>query len=133
MTFNHGSVAKMSLDANDVSLYLNEAGLEREVDTAETSALGTVAKTYVPGLTDATFKLSGMFDPTFDALMDGFHGDASIPFVYRPAGDGAGTKPEYVGSCILSSYEISTSVDDMAEIDAEFQVTGPVTRQTQAP
>lgn len=131
MAFNHGSVATMSLDGTDVSEYLSEAGLEREIDSAETSALGTTAKTYVPGLTDASFSLSGMFDPTIDAALDGWHGVASVPFIYHPAGDGNGLV-EYTGNAILTSYGISTSVDDMASIEAEFQVTGPVTRGVQS-
>lgn len=130
-TFNHGSVAILLLNAVDYSEYLSEAGLEREIDSAETSALGTTAKTYVPGLTDGSFSLSGMYEPTLDTALDGFHGDASIPFEYRPAGTGSG-KPKYTGNCILTSYSISTSVDDMASIEAEFQVTGAITRAAQS-
>lgn len=132
MAFSHGSVATMSLGGTDVSQYLSEAGLSEEVDTAETSALGTTKKTYVPGLEDASFSLSGMYDPTVDALLNGFKGNASVSFVYRPAGAGSGTLPEYTGNCIMSSYSISASVDDMASIEAEFQVTGGVTRAIQS-
>lgn len=130
-SFNHGSVATLSLDGTDVSQYLSEAGLELEIDTAETSALGTIAKTYVPGLEDATFSLSGMLDPTVDTLLHGFKRVAQVPFVYRPAGPGAGL-PEYTGNCLMSSYSIEASVDDMAAIEAEFQVTGAVERALQS-
>lgn len=141
MAFSHGSVAKLYIkassaptatagSADDFSQYLSEAGLEREIDSAETSALGTTAKTYVPGLTDATFSLEGMYDPTFDSAMNAMHGVAECFFEYHPTGTLA-TKPKYTGKCILTEYSISTSVDDMAGIESEFQVTGAVTRGTQ--
>lgn len=141
-SFSHGSVAKLYLkagsaptatsgSADDVSSYLSEAGLEREVDSAETSALGTTDKTYVPGLKDATFSLSGMYDPTADEKIDGFMGHSAVYFEYHPTGT-LSTRPKYTGVCILTSYSTETSVDDMASIEAEFQVTGAVTRGTQA-
>lgn len=134
MAFNHGSVATLSLDGTDVSEYLHEVSLSRDIDTAETSALGTVAKTYVPGLTDATFTVSGMFDPTFVTLVDGFVASqvtSPIAFEFHPAGDGSG-KPKYTGNCLMTSMEVGDSVDDMASLDLEFQITGAVTLGTQS-
>lgn len=144
MAFSHGSVAKLYLNptaaatptpagADDVSQFLSEAGLEREIDSAETSALGTTAKTYVPGLTDASFSLSGMYDPDIDEILDAMHGNAAVYFEYHPQGtDTVNGKVKYTGTAILTSYSVSTSVDDMASIEAEFQVTGPVTRGVQS-
>jgi hypothetical protein len=130
-TFNHGSVAKLLLATVDYSNVLSEAGLSQDIDTAETSALGTTAKTYVPGLTDGSFKLSGMLDTTADAALAGFKGNAAVAFDYRPQGTGTGLI-KYTGNCIMTSYNISASVGDMASIDADFQVTGAITRAIQS-
>lgn len=127
MSFNHGSVAKIRLNSVDYSAYLNEGSITFDEDTAETSALGTTAKTYVVGLTDGKFSLQGMFDPTVDAALYGFKGNNAVPFDYRPAGDSTGNV-KYTGNCIMTSYEVSASVSNMAAIKANFQITGAVTR-----
>ncbi len=134
MAFNHGSVAIFKVDdagatLRDLSTYLKNAGLARSADTAETSALGTTAKTYVVGLVDATIPIEGMFDPTVDGYLSGLLGFGPTDFEYFPAGEPVGaTKPKFSGQCILTSYEVTTGVDDMATISGEFQVTGAVTR-----
>lgn len=136
MAFSHGSEATFEIDPaggtsyTDVSEYLNEVSQEGETDSAETTTLGNIHKTYIPGLLDDTFSLSGLFDPTFDAML-GTVQRVTVSFRYRPAGAGTGL-PEYVGSAFMTSYTINTTVDDAATVEAEFQVTDTVTRNTQA-
>lgn len=136
MAFTHGSVATFAVDAaggssyTDLSVYLNEVGLDNETDTAETTVLGKIHKTYIPGLLDDTFSLSGLFDPTVDAFLAGIQRDV-VSFRYRPAGAGTGL-PEYTGLAFMTSYSIGTTVDEAATIEAEFQVTDTVTRAAQA-
>lgn len=136
MAFSHGSLATLDIDPaggtsyTDVSEYLNEVGLETEIDTAETTTLGKTAKTYIPGLEDGTFECSGLYDPAFDALLDSCK-RVVASFRYRPAGAGTGL-PEFTGSVILSSYGVETTVDDAATIEAEFQVTDAITRSVQS-
>ena len=133
-TFNNGSVAKVLLGAVDQSASFQEVSFEREIDTAETSALGTTAKTYVPGLSDGTLELKGMFDRTdstgIDALINDWITAGSVAFDYRPAGTASGY-PKYTGTAIVTEYTIETTVDDMAAIELELQITGAVTRASQ--
>lgn len=138
MAFSHGSLATLDIDPlggtawTDVSEYLNEASQEETVDTAETTTLGKTRKTYIPGLEDGTFSLSGLFDPVADALLYSLkRANPNPTFRYRPAGAGTGL-PEYVGECILTSYSISTTVDEAATIEAELQTTDTVTRSSQS-
>lgn len=135
MAFSHGSLATLEIDPDggttytDVSEFLNEASQEETVDTAETTTLGKTRKTYIPGLEDGTFSLSGLFDPDADALFYSLK-RAVCSFRYRPAGAGAGL-PQYVGDAILTSYSVSATVDEAATIEAELQTTDTVTRTVQ--
>lgn len=138
MAFTHGSLATLAIDAaggtsyTDISSYLNEASPDFEVDTAETTTLGKTSKTYIPGLNDATFSLSGLFDPTVDALLWSLRRASPNPtFRYRPAGAGTGL-PEYTGQVVLTSYSIGTTVDEAATIEAELQASDTITRTVQA-
>jgi hypothetical protein len=135
MATTHGSKAVFKVQDSggvlrDLSAYLTSAGLSRSADTAEITTLGSTSKTYIPGLLDGTIPIEGHYDPTVDGYLAGILG-MERPFEYYPAGEPASTsKPKYTGSCILTSYEASTPVDDAGSISGEFQVTGAVTRAT---
>ena len=136
-TFRHGKSTVFKVDNSggtltDISNTLTDVSFPQSVDTAETSAFGSSAKTYVVGLTDATISVSGMFDATVDAHLNGILGQAAtVSFEYGPEGS---TSPnvKYTGECILTSYEKSGAIGDMVSYSAEFQVSGAVTRGTYA-
>jgi hypothetical protein len=116
----------------DYSAYLNDVSLSRSIETAETTTFGVSgsAKTYIVGLSDATFSISGLFDSAADATLAGVLGFATpLNFNYGPAGSTAGLI-KYTGTCIMTGYNISASVGDAVQATADFQVTGPVTRTT---
>ncbi len=135
MAFSHGTVATFAVDPaggssyTDLSVYLNEITQETETDGAETTTLGNTAKTYIPGLEDGTFEMSGLYDPTADALFNTLR-RVIATFRYRPAGAGSGL-PQYTGSLILTTYSVETTVEDAAMFEAEFQITGTIVRATQ--
>ena len=137
MAFVHGKSAVFKLDNSsatlvDYSAYLNDVSLSRSIETAETTTFGVSgsAKTYIVGLSDATFSISGLFDATADATLAGVLGFATaLNFNYGPAGSTAGLV-KYTGTCIMTGYNISAAVGDAVQATADFQVTGPVTRTT---
>lgn len=137
MAFVHGKSAVFKLDNSsaalvDYSPYLNDVSLSRSIETAETTTFGVSgsAKTYIVGLSDATFSISGLFDATADATLAGVLGFATaLNFNYGPAGSTAGLV-KYTGTCIMTGYNISAAVGDAVQATADFQVTGPVTRTT---
>ena len=134
MAASHGSKAKFSVTdsvgtVRDLSAFLTSAGLPRSADTAEISTLGMGSKAYIPGLKDGTIPIEGPFDPVVDGYMSGILGFAARAFTYDPQGTATGT-PHYAGSCICTSYEASTPVDDAGTFTGEFQITGDVTRTT---
>lgn len=136
MAFSHGSLATMEIDPaggtsyTAVTSYYKDVSLKDSIDTAETTTLGHTAKTYIPGLEDATFSLSGLFDPALNTIITSCK-RVIVTFRYRPSGAGTG-KIEYTGSAIMSSYKVDTSVSDAASQEAEFQVTNGVTVTVQA-
>jgi len=139
VAFVHGKSAVFKLDNASASLvdysqYLNDVSLSRSIETAETTTFGVSgsAKTYIVGLSDATFSISGLFDATADATLAGVLGFATaLNFNYGPAGSTAGLV-KYTGTCIMTGYNISAAVGDAVQATADFQVTGPITRGTWA-
>lgn len=133
MAFSHGSDAYFGVDDSgatlrDLSAYLTSAGLPRSADVGEVSTMGVSSKQYIGGLKDATIPIEGPFDPTVDGWLEGILG-VIRDFEYGPAGNASG-QVKYSGTAILTSYEVSTPVDDAATFTGEFQVTGDITRGT---
>ena len=135
MAFGHGKSAVFKLDDSggtlrDLSSYINEASMPRDIETAETTAFGSSAKSYITGLTDATISISGMFDSVADGYVAGALGQAAtLSFEYGPLGSTA-SMIKYTGEAILTSYELSSSVGDVVTFSADLQVTGAITRTT---
>lgn len=135
MAFVHGKSAVFKVDDSggtlrDLSAFLEEVSFPRSIETAETTAFGNSAKTYIVGLSDATISITGMFDATADGYLAGVIGNAAaLDFEYGPAGSTA-TNIKYTGTCIMTSYEVSAPVGDKVSATAEFQVTGAITRGT---
>lgn len=136
-TFRHGKSTVFKVDNNagsltDISNTLTDVSFPQSVDTAETSAFGSSAKTYIVGLTDGNFSVSGNFDATVDAHLAAIVGKTdSVSFEYGPEGS-TSTYTKYTGECILTSYEKSGAIGDVVTFSAEFQITGAITRGTYA-
>lgn len=139
-TFKHGKNAYFALDGTAASLVnisstLNEIGMPRQIESAETTAFGNNDKTYITGLGDATISLSGMFDATTDTMISGNIANlksgsvSSLTFEYGPAGS-ASAQPKFTGEALITSYEISSPVGDVVTYSLELQVTGGVTGST---
>lgn len=130
-TFTHGKDAVFKITDSgstlrDISTVLSSVTISREVDTAETSALGTSAKTYIAGLNDATIAIDGMADITTSGYLEGVLGLSKV-FEFYPAGT-ASTQVKYTGSAILTSFESAAEIGGAVTVSGEFQVTGGVTR-----
>lgn len=141
MAFSHGKGAAFALDnavgtLTDISTFLDEVSFPSSIETGETTTFQSPgsAKTYVPGLRDATFSLSGKLDPTLDALVEGVitaqaAGSAAADFEYGPAGSASGAV-KYSGAAWVTGYDISAPVADVVTVSIDLQVTGQVTRGT---
>jgi hypothetical protein len=133
-TFVHGKSTNFTLDdtagsVRDISNTVTSVDLPETLDTAETTAFGSSAKSYIVGLTDATISVSGIWDATVDGYIAGGAEPASRSFVFGPAGSTAGNV-KYTGEAIVTSYSISNPVGDVVTYSLDLQVTGSITRTT---
>ena len=129
-TFRHGKNVNVFLDQYDFSTYFNNVSASTTIDTAETSAFGTSAKSYVVGHRDGTVSLSGMFEATESVGTDQFFASAlgsatKIKLIVAPEGNSVGA-----GAIVLvaddTSYEVSSAIADIVQASAEFQSTDAV-------
>ena len=111
--------------------------IEQTQDTVENSVMGNGnIRTYLPGM--STFTISG--DVYFDgadavqAKLDDLvtkTGDQSLAtFEVYPSGDGTGETPantKFSGSCIITTFSITSSVDSMVEASFSAQGSGALT------
>lgn len=131
-TFSTGKAAVFEIDdtggtVRDISDVLNQIDFPQTTETAETTAFGATARSYIVSLDTATISVSGMVDPTVDGYLSGTE-PTSRTFTFKPgvtSGDAI-----YSGECIMTSYSQGISVGDVKTFTADFQVTGPVTRTT---
>jgi len=133
-TFVHGKSTNFTLDdtagsVRDISNTVTSVDFPETLDTAETTAFGSSAKSYIVGLTDATISVSGIWDATVDGYIAGGAEPASRSFVFGPAGSTAGNV-KYTGEAIVTSYSISNPVGDVVTYSLDLQVTGSITRTT---
>lgn len=133
MSFVHGSNSSFSLGTAGtpatpvaITTFLSSVGFPMEVDAAEITTLSATAKSYIPGLENATISLEGRFHTTVHTQLAALRRVPNVAFVYGPAGTTTGL-PRYTGNCILTNYEVSGGVDDAVGFTAELQVTGAVT------
>jgi predicted secreted protein len=133
-TFVHGKSTNFTLDdtagsVRDISNTVTSVDFPETLDTAETTAFGSSAKSYIVGLTDATISVSGIWDATVDGYIAGGAEPASRSFVFGPAGSTA-SNIKYTGEAIVTSYSISNPVGDVVTYSLDLQVTGAITRTT---
>lgn len=121
--FKHGSKAKAYANGYDLSGYLKSVSFSANADTAETSTLGTTAKTYVGGLKDATLSAEGLFDGAagaVDVILNTALGTEFSLWTVLPHGDVL-ANPAYGFQAIHTSYEVSSPVDDVVSVTTEAQ------------
>jgi hypothetical protein len=133
VTFTHGSKAVFKISdsiptVRDISNVLKTANLKRTADTADTSAMGSSAKSFIPGLLDATLSIDGFCDVTTAGYIASVLG-AITPFEFGPEGTTTGNE-KYTGNAIVNDLEINADVGSAVSIKGTLQVTGGVTRAT---
>lgn len=127
-TFRHGKNTAVFVDQYDLQQFLNQATMSASADTAETSAFGQGAKTYVVGLRDAQFSVGGMFDGTTGAIDQVMSTIASVDtpnsITYAPEGLSATGVRAQLLAANDTSYEVTSPISDVVSVAAQFQGTG---------
>jgi len=108
--------------ASVISFTLTNTG-----DVIETSAMGTTARTYVPGLTNATTSMSLYFvdGDSAQAALQSAPGAAAATIELYPSGETTGQKLS--GEMIVTSFEIAAANDGAVTAEVAGQITGALT------
>ena len=127
MAFVHGKTFSVLFDEFDVSAFLNSADQAITVETAETTAFGSTAKSYIVGQRDSTVSLGGMWSGNTgdidDVLSSALGGTVAAVSLIPQGANGLGNRA-YVASAHESSYQVTGAVGDAVAISAELQVSG---------
>ena len=129
-TFRHGKGVSVFIDAYDFSAYFKDLTNSNNVETAETTAFGSNAKTYIVGLKDGSVSLSGYFESTdstgTDQYFSSILGSATKQkVIIAPEGHSNGARATVLQSDD-TSYEVSGSIGDVVGASAEFQADSGV-------
>jgi hypothetical protein len=125
----HGSNSYVSIDADVVGVYLDQASLQKMIDTAETTAFGDDDKEFIPGLRDSNLNISGHFDQTGDGFLADWDDGAVVSCIVGPQGNTAG-QVRYTFNALLTNYTIDSPVSGRVSFSAALQRTGATTRDT---
>ena len=123
MAFGHGKTVKVYANGYNLTSYLNTIETPRTADIAETSVFGLTAKTYLAGLTDATWSAEGFFDggaAAVDAILNAALAAEYSELVWYPQGDTF----EYYGygmAAINNAYNVLATLDNAVRIVAGGQ------------
>lgn len=128
MAFISGKDSFFSVDGTDITSYVNQLSLSRDVNTLETTSFGSDQATYVVGVEGLSISGSATFDATADGVFAGLFDGSSVAFDYRP--DNTSSQPKYTGNAFVTNYSIDSSATDLVSISFSLIVTGAVTRGT---
>lgn len=129
----HGKATGVLLGGYDLTPMLNSIATPQSLDTAETTPFGSTAKTYIPGLADATVSMGGMFEGDMEAteeLLDTASDMADAILVSYGRALTVGRDCKF-GRVIRTAFEVSSPVGDVVSISGAAQAdgglhTGPV-------
>lgn len=99
-------------------------------DPVETTSMGDTARTYTAGLQTGTGSMSLYLDPADAAQADLAQGD-SVDCEFYAEGTTTGDQ-YYSGTFIVTSVERGATLDGIATLNAELQLTGTLTVGTVA-
>lgn len=134
MTFIHGALTVVTLNASDLSAYTNSTDFDDTTDVHDVTCYGASRKAKKAGLGDGKVKIKGTYD-------DGNGGPravikalkaagTAVTFIFRPEGTGSGKAQSSV-SVIVSSYKESSPVAEMVSWEAELEMTGALNETDQ--
>lgn len=128
--------ARISINAVVMSTLAKKVTLPFEAEELETTTFGSLWRTRITGLKDASVEIDWNQDfasSQTDALLWGlFNAGVSTAVLVRPTSSAISTtNPEYQGNAIPSKYTpFDASVGDLAGVTTQWPGTGAWTRAT---
>jgi hypothetical protein len=124
-SFVHGKSAVILFNGYDVSPFMRDTSSATTIETVETTAFGSSAKSYIVGKIDAGVSMGGMFegdtsgsDAIFSALV-GVEADNIVSIF--PSGVGTVGNRAMLVAGKLVSYETTSPVGDVVSCSVEIQ------------
>ena len=127
----HGS--KGSIMITDGGGVLRDiSGLPGTSEVADSTGLGSTAKTFITGLNDVKFSLKGQYDDTAltgsHTVLTSIRGAGAKAFQYGPSGAVAASGTvKITGSAIMTDYTVNSPIGGITSFSASFQGSGDVT------
>lgn len=127
MAFVHGKNSEVSLNAVDLSAFVNNTAFNRSADSHDTTTYGQTGHTFQGGLTNGTCTLTGIYD-------DGTAGPevtivpligTVVELIWKPEGTGTG-RPIRTVDVLVTGYDETSPVADMIAWSATLQLSGAV-------
>ena len=128
MSSIHGKNIVVLYGGYNLSGYLNDISVPREVDTVDVSTFGATNKQYIPGLADGSASGSGFWSGAageVDAVLAATFGTANNVLSVGYGGTTLGNRGDLM-SGIHSSYEVAGSIGDAVGVSFELQASGGV-------
>ena len=94
-------------------------------DAVETTSMGDTSRTFQKGLSTGTASMSLYLDPDNAVQQDLLQGDSVDCEFYVEGTDSGDTK--YTGTFIVTSVERGATLDGIATLNSELQLTGALT------
>lgn len=129
MTFIHGNGSRLYVNGRELSQWIRSISGPREIEANESTTMRTRDRTFVPGLRNATLSADGLWDSSgeaggFDEYLHTIQGTRDLPITWS-LGEESFESIAYGLLGQLTSYELSTPHDDLAEFSLEAQGSGP--------
>ena len=127
----HGKNTDVFIDGYDLTAWFNNAQISQSVDMADVTAFGNNVKQFLPGDSDGTIQLQGMWDgavAAVDEVLSARLGqDADVLFAvgFVTATPFALGNPVWFMNAKESRYDVNGSVTDAVRITAEGRGGGP--------
>lgn len=119
----HGRKGKVKAGTHPVGS-LTAWSYEEQVDEAETTACGDVAKTFLGGLRDGSGQVEAWWlksDVGQEALLTAFAAGTTVHLELLPTGDAVTGDATFAGDVIVKQMSLDGSKDDIIKISFSFR------------
>ena len=127
--FRFGEKCSFVINAVDLSAFSTDATLTLSIAALDTTTFGAAWMTAIEGLADASFALTGNYDPTTTsgpaAALSALIGTGAHTAVYSPAGT-VSLELKRTFSAILTGYTEHSPVAGVVSFTAAFKGSGSV-------
>lgn len=131
MSFVHGRDTHVYFDELDLTPYLNAASRSSKTDTAETTTYSRRHKSYIPGMTDGSVSIGGLWDGGEDAVDAMLEPKLALPdskpfTIFTSTAPTIGDRVYGMGEGYLTGYDVSSPVGDVTSMTGEIAANGGV-------